>query len=51
MHTDDGEKQYWETQDVYNNINIDHLPKEHFEKLYSYRLSTENKERVQNLFG
>jgi predicted DNA-binding protein len=31
-------------------MNIEHLPKEHFDKLYSYRLSPGNKERVQNLF-
>ena len=42
---------YYEAQDAYYNQNIDHIPPEHYEKLYSYRLNKESKERVQRIFS
>ena len=32
-------------------MNIDHIPPEHFETLYSYRISENDKERVKKLFS
>lgn len=32
-------------------MNVDHVPEEHFNKLYGHRLTPEEKERVQKLFG
>jgi len=31
--------------------NIDHIPASHYETLYRHRLTQEDKERVQRLFG
>lgn len=51
MHTeDDGETKYYENQDAYFSMNIDHLTSQHFETLYKYRLAQDDKERVHRLF-
>jgi tRNA pseudouridine(38-40) synthase len=42
--------QLYENPEAYLHVNIDHIPEEHYEKLYSYRLSEVDKERVQKIF-
>ncbi len=50
MKTDDEEPQYYEAQDAYFNMNLEHVPEEQFEKLYAYRLPEGDRERLQKLF-
>ena len=40
----------YEVYDNYQTLNIDHIPEDHYAKLYSKRLSDEDKEKVTKMF-
>jgi|LauGreDrversion4_2_1035121.scaffolds.fasta_scaffold326949_1 tRNA U38,U39,U40 pseudouridine synthase TruA len=50
IKTDDDQGKLFENPDAYMHKSIDHIPETHYEQLYKYRLTPEDKERVQRLF-